>query len=133
VLIADGLSERGGVALPERGIFNLAGAYGTLAAGIAGPRALVLGRDGESLYDTTSWRVQWERPGIETTAAAFDARSGWAFAAGPSGLRAIRIADPEKTIAFEAVKDVSFLAVDGAGRRLYGVVGKTLRSWKLRS
>jgi hypothetical protein len=133
VLIADGSIERGGVALPERGIFSLAGAYGTLGAGVAGPRALVVGREGESLYDTTSWRVQWERAGQETTSAAFDPKNGWAFAAGPSGLRAIRISDPEKTSAFEGLAGLGALAVDGLGRRLYAVQGKTIRSWKIRS
>ena len=132
VLIVDALAERGGVALPERGIFSLAGAYATLAAGMAGPRALLVMSGGEALYDSSSWRVQWERGEQDTRAAAFDGRNGWAFTAGPAGLRALRIADPERVVTLQGPADVRELAVDGLGKRLYAVTDKAVRSWKIK-
>ena len=133
VFVTDGSLDHGGVALPERGIFSLTLAYGTIGAGTSGPRALLVARDGEYFYDSTNWKLQWQREGQETTAAAFDARNGWAFAASPGGLRAIRVADPEKVVRFESLKELDLLAVDGLGRRLFALQGRTLRSWKIRS
>jgi hypothetical protein len=111
------------------GQYGLAGSARPLAAAGFGPRAVVVTKVKDVLYDAANWKATWSRT-AENTAAAFDLRRGRVYCAGKDTVRYWRIDKPEEVGSFAGTFQA--LAIDGAGRSLYGLDGEKIRSWTLK-